>query len=57
MRTMNYTKQKNNYINYANRGMQLENDINETNLYYKNFDIALIYKKPTPIKIIKMEYC
>ena len=53
---MNYTKQKNNYINYANRGMQLENDINETNLYYKNFDIALIYKKPTPIKIIKMEY-
>ena len=56
MRTMNYTKQKNNYINYANRGMQLENDINETNLYYKNFDIALIYKKPTPIKIIKMEY-
>ena len=49
MHTMNYTKQKNNYINYANRGMQLENDINETNLYYKNFDIALIYKKPTPI--------
>lgn len=56
MHITNYTKSKNNLVNYANRGMQLENDINETNLYYKNCNVALIYKKPTPIKIIKMEY-
>ena len=42
--------------NYANRGMTLESDINHTNLYYKENNIALVYKKPTPIKIVKVEY-
>lgn len=41
---------------YANRGMGLENDINETNIYYNSYDIALIYKKPTPIRISKVNY-
>ena len=41
---------------YANRGMGLENDINETNKYYIAYDIALIYKKPTPIRITKTNY-
>lgn len=41
---------------YANRGMGLENDINETNKYYIAYDIALIYKKPTPIRITKTDY-
>lgn len=41
---------------YANRGMGLENDINETNKYYITYDIALIYKKPTPIRITKTNY-
>lgn len=41
---------------YANRGMGLENDINETNKYYNSYDIALIYKKPTPIRISKVNY-
>ena len=43
-------------INYANRGMILESDINLTNEYYRDKDIALIYKKPTPIKITKVDY-
>lgn len=43
-------------INYGNRGMDLEHDINETNQYYLNNDIAVIYKKPTPISIIKVDY-
>lgn len=43
-------------INFANRGMNLEEDINITNQYYKNMSIAFIYKKPTPIKVVKMEY-
>ena len=43
-------------IEYKNRGMTLENDLNVTNQYYINNDIAYIYKKPTPIKVVKAEY-
>ncbi len=43
-------------INYANRGMNLEHDLNITNEYYRDQDIAHIYKKPTPIKIGKVNY-
>ena len=41
---------------YGNRGMSLENDLNSTNEYYLNNDIAIIYKKPTPITINKVDY-
>lgn len=41
---------------FANRGMGLENDINTTNEYYDKYDIAMIYKKPTPIRITKTDY-
>lgn len=40
----------------SNRGMDLENEINETNKYYLNNDIAIIYKKPTPITVNKVDY-
>lgn len=40
--------------NYANRGMSLESDLNITNSYYLESNIAVIYKKPTPIKIVKV---
>ena len=57
---MNYStpiKKKANIINsYGNRGMGLENDISETNKYYRINDIAIIYKKPTPITISKVDY-
>ena len=43
-------------FNYGNRGMILEDDINQTNIYYREHNIALIYKKPTPIKVVKVEY-
>ena len=45
-----------NFINYANRGMKLEDDLNITNNYYRDMDVAYIYKKPTPIKITKVNY-
>lgn len=45
-----------NQITYSNRGMNLESDINITNTYYLNNDIAIIYKKPTPITINKVDY-
>ncbi|MCM1370365.1 MAG: Holliday junction resolvase RecU [Clostridium sp.] len=51
------SKPKNhNNINYANRGMNLEAELNETNNYYLINDIAVIYKKPTPITIHKVDY-
>ena len=43
-------------INYGNRGMDLENFINQTNEYYLEKDIAVIYKKPTPIQVVKYNY-
>lgn len=38
---------------YGNRGMTLESEINDSNKYYLENDIAVIYKKPTPVKVIK----
>lgn len=43
-------------ITYNNRGMNLEDDINITNKYYIENNIAFIYKKPTPIQITKVDY-
>ena len=57
---MNYPNKKvssnKNIITYANRGMNLEDDINNSNKYYLENDIAIIYKKPTPIKVVNVEY-
>ena len=36
--------------------MTLENDINQTNEYYNIHSIALVYKKPTPIRVVQVEY-
>lgn len=36
--------------------MTLENDINQTNEYYLHHNIALVYKKPTPIRVVHVEY-
>ena len=48
------TIKNNKLINYGNRGMTLEADINITNDYYIDKKIALIYKKPIPIKVLKI---
>lgn len=47
--------QKNNLTKihyFGNRGMSLENDLNDTNSYYLEKDIAIIHKKPTPIQVV-----
>ena len=41
---------------YKNRGMTLESEINASNDFYREIDKAYIYKKPTPIKITKVDY-
>ncbi|MEH7224323.1 Holliday junction resolvase RecU [Bacillus sp. JJ1566] len=41
---------------YGNRGMTLEEDLNETNQYYLEQEIAVIHKKPTPVQIVNVDY-
>lgn len=43
-------------VSYKNRGMTLEAELNTSNEYYRGIDKAYIYKKPTPIKITKVDY-
>ena len=45
-----------NKISHKNRGMDLEHEINMTNEYYISKKKAFIYKKPTPIKLVKVDY-
>ena len=55
----NYPNKKNTFVqktNYANRGMELEDDINFANKYYLNNNIAVIHKKPIPIQIVEVNY-
>lgn len=46
--TKNYAK--------ANLGLDFEAMINDSNKYYLNQDLGVIYKKPTPVKVTKVEY-
>ena len=41
---------------YSNRGMTLEDDLDETNEYYVSKGIAIVHKKPTPVQIVKVDY-
>ncbi|MGN1385799.1 MAG: Holliday junction resolvase RecU [Bacillus sp. (in: firmicutes)] len=45
-----------NVISYSNRGMTLEDDLNESNAYYLSRNIAVIHKKPTPVQIVDVHY-
>lgn len=41
---------------FGSRGMSLEQSINDSNAYYREQGRAVIYKKPTPIQIVKVDY-
>jgi recombination protein U len=43
----------NKIIKYNNRGMMLETMLNNTNKYYLENNIAVVHKKPTPVKVLK----
>ena len=49
-------KAKRHIVSAANRGMVLENELNDSCLYYREKGMALIYKRPTPINIVKVDY-
>lgn len=41
---------------FSNRGMILEEAINNSNQYYLEKGLGVIYKKPTPIQIVQVDY-
>lgn len=43
-------------VKTGNRGMGLESDINDSNLYYLEKNLCLITKRPTPINVVKVDY-
>lgn len=49
------TPQQTSNLNRS-RGMLFENELNKSNEYYLINNIAVIYKKPTPVRIVKVEY-
>lgn len=42
--------------NPSGRGAALEKDINDSNVWYRETGRALIYKKPTPIQVVNVDY-
>lgn len=52
----NAKREYNKYTTYSNRGMNLEDLLNQSNEYYLDMNIAVIYKKPTPITISEVKY-
>ena len=44
------------HLSAMNRGMNLEEDINLSNEYYKEHNLCLITKRPTPINVVKVDY-
>lgn len=49
-------KSSDSKLSHKNRGMTLEYELNLSNEYYQEIDKAYIYKKPTPVKIVKVDY-
>lgn len=43
------------FLSFKNKGDNLEYDINLANHYYLSRDIAIIHKKPTPIKVVDVQ--
>lgn len=59
---VNYPTKKKSNLNQNTRlpqtkkGMNLEDDLNQTNAYYRDHDIAIVHKKPTPITVVTVDY-
>ena len=43
-------------FSHGNRGMNLEEDINLSNDFYRLNNLCLITKRPTPINVVKVDY-
>ena len=47
---------KSTNFSHGNRGMNLEQDINLSNEYYKQKGLCLVTKRPTPINVVQVDY-
>ena len=47
---------KSTSFSHGNRGMNLEENINLSNEFYKQKGLCLITKRPTPINVVKVDY-
>lgn len=47
---------KQTFNTHTGRGMSLEQDLNDSNIYYMECNRALIHKKPTPVQVVKVDY-
>ena len=47
---------KQTIFSHGNRGMNLEEDINFSNDFYRANGLCLITKRPTPINVVKVDY-
>lgn len=54
VKSLQKVKEKN--LNKSHLGVEFENLINEANQYYLKNNVACIYKKPTPIQVVKVDY-
>lgn len=43
-------------VSFSDRGMTLEQELNETNKFYLSQGLAVVHKKPTPVQIVKVDY-
>lgn len=50
------SSKKSTSFKHGNRGMNLEEDINLSNDYYRQNGLCLITKRPTPINVVKVDY-
>ncbi|MCQ2793322.1 MAG: Holliday junction resolvase RecU [Bacilli bacterium] len=55
-KTKTQRKKTSKPVKTGNRGMGLESDINDSNLYYLEKNLCLITKRPTPINVVKVDY-
>lgn len=56
LQNKNKHKKAKSSVNFSDRGMTLEQQINESNKFYLIQDIAVVHKKPTPVQIVKVDY-
>lgn len=54
--TVEKKKQIRKGVSAGNRGMSFEAGINETNAYYNEKGLCLVTKRPTPIKVVQVDY-
>jgi len=47
---------KSSSFSHGNRGMNLEEDINLSNEFYRRSNLCLITKRPTPINVVSVDY-